>query len=213
MDNDKKILSKWCYLLRGICKATDDGNTNCYENTEIVMNFLRPGSKVTQQDISLTELEQFQRLRECIIARKDTDKFNTYRVEIRINDNKSNTFNHSFSIAQYNSYLTICDAWEGIHYFDCREIITLGRFLKWFDRLLQDLKSVRDNLIQPFLYRYFGQKAWNGELGYRDHMESMEKIGEWVQGWPSSSKRRQLVNPTIRIKIGNLEIQQQIKNQ
>ena len=210
MSDDKIILSKWCYLLRGICKATDDGNTNCYENTDIVMNFLIYGSNVKEDDIILTDLERFERLRECIISRRNTDKFNTYRIDLRIQD-RSNTFNHSFSIAQYNNYLTICDAWEGIHYFDCREIIDMNKFLQWFDRLLADLRTIKNELKQPFLHKYFGQKSWNGELGYKDHMDRMKESGEWVQGWPKSSVDRQLNNPRIHINIRNLEIRQQIK--
>jgi hypothetical protein len=116
----------------------------------------------------------------------DFDNCYMYRINVKVLSNNKSTrfaFNHSFVIVQCANYFTLCDAWSGIHFIQCRRYTKLKSFAKWF----VNFKNFTD------IYKSFGQEPFKQNNFANDFINDYNIL---VASGEYSEKYNTLINPS-----------------
>jgi len=181
-----KELIKNIEEIKTTCSIED--STNCYELSDHILdNF--SANKI--------DIEDFEILRSAITQNIQSSSCFAYKIRLNYG---SRTFNHAFVIIQCSNYFTMCDAWSGIHYLNCREFTNWTGFQKWLNRLI-NIQNTRD------LYSLFAPNPFITSHGnFEEDYETLLANGEYTEKWEDlMSKNEQITNkPKIIIQMVEL---------
>jgi hypothetical protein len=178
----------------------DFDNTNCYDSVDVVCENIKTDN--------ISDIYTLKNMINMHIKYKDCF---FYRLDISIKEKESRSrafiFNHSFGIVQCQNKLTLCDAWDGIHQFKCREIVNISKFDKWLDKLVDHINHLVNNNILHNLFELFGENPFSENMGsekdWSKDIEELVKRGDWVENWDSIQIKeiKKISTPLIKISI------------
>jgi hypothetical protein len=125
----------------------DPDNSNCYDTSHYQTETYEEISSMSSSDVS----DIIPRLIKMLETKIRPNREVVYRISLRTFNYRPNgkpginKFNHSFLILRLGNNFELCDSWEGIHTFKCRETDVIS----WLIELSEDLSD--KSLTQPVI--------------------------------------------------------------